>query len=59
MLLANNENRQRFLYLLSVALTVNLCRTVRADGDPHCMIAAQALESSKTHVTVVVGEGTD
>lgn len=57
--LSNKKNKQRFINLLSEALAANLCPTVCADGDADCMIVAQALESSKTQVTIVVGDDTD
>ena len=57
--LSNKKNKQRFIDFLCEALTKNSCTTVCADGDADCMIVAQALESSKSKTTVVVGDDTD
>ncbi|XP_070180366.1 uncharacterized protein [Littorina saxatilis] len=59
MFLANKKNKERFIHFLSDALTKHSCSTVSAEGDADAMIVAMALESSKTKLTVVVGDDTN
>lgn len=57
--LANPNNKQRFIDLLSSELQKNMCMVVCSEDDADCMIVAEALDSAKSKVTVVVGDDTD
>lgn len=57
--LTNTKNKQRLIAYLSEALSRNSTTVVCAEGDADALIVAQALESSKTKVTVVLGDDTD
>ncbi|CAC5426498.1 unnamed protein product [Mytilus coruscus] len=57
--LANNENKQNFINLLSGKMVEKGIETKHADADADVLIALTAIESSKTKPTVLLGEDTD
>ena len=57
--LANKQNKQRFINLLSDALSRNGFQTIHAADDADCQIVQQTLTKAKTGTAVLVGEDTD
>lgn len=57
--LSNVQNKQRFIHLLSSALSQNGFQAVHARADADCLIAQETLEAAKSETTVLVGEDTD
>lgn len=59
MFLANIENKQNFINLLSAKMLEKGIKTKHADADADVLIALTAIESAKTKPTVLLGEDTD
>lgn len=57
--LANEQNKQRFIELLSSRLEQNSIDTVHAENDADTLIVQTAIDSAQTMKTVLVGEDTD
>ena len=57
--LANQKNKQQFIFLLSAELEKNSCNTYHATGDADLLIVQKAVQSATTSKTVLVGEDTD
>ncbi|CAG2194071.1 unnamed protein product [Mytilus edulis] len=57
--LANIENKQNFINLLSAKMVEKGIKTKHADADADVLIALTAIESAKTKATVLLGEDTD
>ena len=57
--LANQKNKQQFIFLLSAELEKNNCKTYHAPGDADLLIVQKAVQSATTSNTVLVGEDTD
>lgn len=57
--LANKENKQRFIFMLSEELQKKNCETHHAAGDADLLIVLKAIESAATTDTVLVGDDTD
>ena len=57
--LANNSNKQQFINLLSDCLKNNKCEVHHAPSDADVLIVQTAIQSAKSHNTVLVGEDTD
>lgn len=57
--LANETNKQRFIYELSNALQDGGVETHLADGDADCLIVRTALRKAEEEPTAVIGQDTD
>ncbi len=57
--LANHENKQKFINLLSDALVKSNCQTRNSDDDADVLIVQTAVESAKNMDIVLVGDDTD
>ncbi|VDI55510.1 Hypothetical predicted protein [Mytilus galloprovincialis] len=57
--LANNENKQNFIEMLSKKMHSNGIETKHASADADVLIAKTAVESSISHPTILLGEDTD
>ena len=57
--LANQKNKQQFIFLLSAELEKNNRKTYHAPGDADLLIVQKAVQSATTSNTVLVGEDTD
>ncbi|CAC5394473.1 unnamed protein product [Mytilus coruscus] len=57
--LTNNENKQKFINMLSDALVKSDFQTEHADADADALIAKTGVEQSISHPTVVIGQDTD
>lgn len=57
--LANRQNKQRFIFLLSEKLQKKNCKTYHAAGDADFLIVMKAVESATITTTVLVGDDTD
>lgn len=57
--LANNENKQNFIEMLSKIMHSNGIETKHASADADVLIAKTAVESSILHPTILLGEDTD
>ena len=57
--LANKENKQRFIFMLSEELQKKNCQTHHASGDADLLIVLKAIQSATTTNTVLVGDDTD
>ena len=57
--LANKDNKQQFINLLSAKLMEKNCRTYHATGDADLLIVQKAMESASTMNTVLIGDDTD
>ena len=57
--LANKENKQRFIFMLSEELQKMYCETHHASGDADLLIVLKAVQSAATTTTVLVGDDTD
>ena len=57
--LANQKNKQQFIFLLSAELEKNSCNTYHATGDADLLIVQKAVQSATTSKTVLVGEDID
>ena len=57
--LANEENKQRFVFMLSEELQKMNCETNNASGDADLLIVLKAVQSAATKTTVLVGDKTD
>ena len=56
--LANKDNKQQFINLLSAKLMEKNCRTYHATGDADLLIVQKAVESASTMNTVLIGDDT-
>ena len=57
--LANKENKQRFINMLSMKLVERSCKTYHASGDANMLIVQKSVESASVINTVLVGDDTD
>lgn len=57
--LANRQNKQQFIFMLSEALQKKNCETHHASGDADLLIVLKAIQSATTTNTVLVGDDTD
>ena len=57
--LANKENKQRFINMLSKKLVEMNCETYHASGDADLLIVQKAVKSASTVHTVLVSDDTD
>ena len=57
--LANQRNKQRFIFMLSEELQKKNCKTHHASGDADFLIVQKAVKSATTTNTVLVGDDTD
>ena len=57
--LANRQNKQRFIYMLSEELQKRSCMAHHAPGDADLLIVLKAVESATVRTTVLVGDDTD
>ena len=57
--LRNNQNKQRFINMLSEKLKEAGCDTIHAAGDANVLIAQSAVSVSATRDTVVIADDTD
>ncbi|KAK3894504.1 hypothetical protein Pcinc_001759 [Petrolisthes cinctipes] len=57
--LSNNDNKQRFINMLSECLERTGFQVHNADGDADVLIAQTAVMAAKKHRTVLVGDDTD
>ena len=57
--LANRQNKQQFIFMLSEALEKKNCETHHASGDADLLIVLKAVQSATTTSTVLVGDDTD
>ena len=57
--LANNNNKQNFINMLSDHLQKKNCETFHSQGDADLLIVQKAVESCKSRNTVLVGDDTD
>lgn len=57
--LANGLNKQRFIHLLASKLAASGCSIHHASNDADLLIVQTAVELSKEHNTVLIGEDTD
>jgi hypothetical protein len=57
--LANEENKQKFINLLSEKLLNAGCNVIQAPDDADLLIVKTAVESAKSNSTVLVGDDTD
>jgi len=57
--LANRQNKQRFIFMLSEELQKKNCETHHASGDADLLIVLKAVQSATVTNTVLVGDDTD
>ena len=57
--LANKQNKQRFLFMLSEELKKNNCEVHHASGYVDLLIVMKAVQSANSNSTVLVGDDTD
>ena len=57
--LANQKNKQQFIFMLSTELEKSNCKTYHACGDADLLIVQKAVQSATTSKTVLDGEDTD
>ena len=57
--LANQKNKQQFIFMLSAELDKSNCKTYHASGDADLLMVQKAVQSAATSTTVLVGEDTD
>ncbi len=57
--LANRENKQQFIFMLSRELEKNNCKTHHASGDADLLIVQKTVQSATSSNTVLVGDDTD
>ena len=57
--LANKENKQRFINMLSMKLVERICKTYHASGDADLLIVQKSVEAASEVNTVLVGDDTD
>ena len=57
--LANKENKQKFIHPLGDTLQQSGCSTIHAKGDVDLLIVQAAIQSARSIMTVLVGDGTD
>ena len=57
--LSNQGNKQRFLNLLAVKLRLVGCTVLQATGDADLLIVQTAVQTARSHNTVLVGDDTD
>ena len=57
--LANRQNKQRFIFMLSEELRKNNCEVHHASGDADLLIAMKAVQSANSSNTVLAGDDTD
>ena len=57
--LANKENKQRFINMLSTKLAEKSCTTYHASGDADLLIVQKSVESASAVNTVLIGDDTD
>ena len=58
-LLANQKNKQQFIFMLSTELEKSNCKTDHAPGDADLLIVQKAVQSATISKTMLVGEDTD
>ena len=56
--LANNQNKQRFIFMLSDELKKNNCEVHHASGNADLLIVMKAVQSANSSNTVLVGDDT-
>ena len=57
--LANRQNKQRFIFILSEELKNNNCEVHHASGDGDLLIVMKAVQSANSNNTVFVSDDTD
>ena len=57
--LANRQNKQRFISMLSEELQKANCETHHASGDADLLIVQKAVQCATTNNTVLIGDDTD
>ena len=57
--LANKENKERFINMLSMKLVERSCKTYHASGDTDLLIVQKSVELASAVNTVLVGDDTD
>ena len=57
--LANRQNKQRFIFMLSEELKKNNCEVHHASGDADLLIVMIAVQSANSSNTLLVGDDTD
>ena len=57
--LANRQNKQRFIFMLSEELTKKNCETHHATFDADLLIVQKVVQSATSCNTVLVGDDTD
>ena len=57
--LANRQNKQRFMFMLSEELKQNNCEVHHASGNADLLIVMKAVQSANSSNTVLVGDDTD
>ena len=57
--LANRQNKQRFIFMLSEEFTKTNCDTHHASGNADLLIVQKAMQSDAACITVLVGDDTD
>ena len=58
-LLANRQNKQCFIFMLSEKLKKNNCEVHHASGNADLLIVMKAVQSANSSNTVLVGDDTD
>ena len=57
--LANEQNKQKFIYMLSAKSQEKGIKTLHADGDAHVQIVKTAVNSASLFPSTLIGEDTD